>query len=68
METKKPWLSKTVIVNAVMGVVMAVAAFYPPAKVVSDFISAHAAEIGMVWGILNIILRAITKDKISLSE
>jgi hypothetical protein len=68
MPVKKPYLSKTIIINAIMGVVGAVAAFVPGAAVVSQFITNHAAEIGMVWGLINIVLRLITKDKISLSE
>lgn len=68
METKKPYLSKTIILNALLGVIAAVAAFVPAASVVSTFISAHAVEIGMGWSILNIILRAVTHNKISLED
>ena len=68
MPTKKPYLSKTIITNAILGVVGAVAAFVPGAAVVSQFITAHAAEIGMVWGLLNIVLRLITKEKIQLAD
>ncbi len=67
-ETKRPWQSKTLVVNAVLGVVAAVAVFLPGAQSVHDFITGHAAEIGMGWSILNIILRAVTKDKVALGD
>lgn len=65
---KKPWQSKTLVVNAVLGLVAAVALFVPGALVVKDFIVGHALEIGMGWSILNLALRAITKDAISLVD
>jgi len=68
MDSKKPWQSKTMVLNAIVGVVSAVALFVPGAEVVTQFLSAHAAEIGMVWGILNIVLRAVTKDRIGLID
>lgn len=68
MENKKPWTSKTIVVNAVLGIVAAVAVFMPGAQSFHDFITGHAAEIGMGWSILNIVLRTITKDKVSLSD
>lgn len=68
METKKPWQSKTVVLNAVVGLLAAVAAFVPAAAGAQAWIGAHAVEIGMGWSILNVVLRAVTKDKISLSE
>lgn len=67
-QVKKPYLSRTIIVNTLLGVISAVSLFVPAAAPVAEFIKSHAAEIGMVWGILNIILRAITKDKIQLQD
>lgn len=61
-ETKKPWLSKTIWLNLV-GAVLALV--YPPA---SAWLAAHAEiTLGFFAG-LNILLRLISKDKISLSE
>lgn len=68
METKKPWQSKTLVLNGVSGLVLFVALFLPQAHVVSDFISAHGVEVGVAWSVLNVLLRAITKDKISLVD
>lgn len=69
MENAKPaWQSKTMILNAIMGVITAVAVFVPGAEVVKDFLNAHMAEVGFVWSVLNLILRAITKDAIVLGE
>lgn len=61
-ETKKPWLSKTIWLNLV-GAVLALV--YPPA---SAWLAAHAEiTLGFFAG-LNVLLRLISKDKISLSE
>ena len=68
MENKKPWQSKTLVLNALMGLVACVALFVPAASVVSSFLSANAPLVGAVWAMLNIVLRAVTKDKISLGE
>ena len=68
METKKPWLSKTIVLNAIMGLAAAAAAFWPGASGVNTWMSANASLIAGVWAVLNIALRAITKDKIGLTE
>ncbi len=61
-ENKKPWLSKTIWLNLV-GAILALV--YPPA---SAWLAAHAdITLGFFAGI-NILLRLISKDKISLSE
>lgn len=60
--TKKPWQSKTLVVNFLMaaGVLL-----YPP---LSEWISAHPSELASAWAVLGILLRLVTKEKISLSE
>lgn len=68
MNTKKPWESKTILLNAILGILAALAAFFPAANVVTSFINAHMAQIGMVWGIVGMILRTITKDEIVLID
>lgn len=61
-DSKKPWLSKTIWLNLV-GAILALV--YPPA---SAWLAAHAEiTLGFFAG-LNILLRLISKDKISLSE
>jgi len=62
MDSKKPYQSKTILVNFV---VAAAALFYPPA---AQYISAHPAEVAALLSIVNILLRTVTKDRISLSE
>jgi len=68
METKKPWQSKTILLNGVFGLLAFVALFIPGAEGVHQLLVGHAAEITMAWSVLNIVLRAITKDKIALVD
>lgn len=67
-QTKKPWQSKTLVVNAVMGLMAFVALFWPGAEGIRQFIDTNAEGIAMVWAVLNMALRFITKEKLSLSE
>ena len=60
--TKKPWWSITLWTNAIAAVA---ALAYPPA---SEFISAHPQEVALIWSLLNMAIRLITKEKISLSN
>ena len=62
MEAKKWYLSKSVLVNLIMGLAMMVAVFSPS---VADFMKQYFAEAGLGWAFVNIILRAITKQEIS---
>lgn len=62
MEPKKWYLSKTILVNVLMGLAMIVAVFSPS---VSDFIKQYFAEAGTGWALVNIILRVITKEEIT---
>lgn len=59
---KKPWQSKTIILNFV---VAASALFYAP---VGEWINAHPTEVASLFAILNIVLRVVSKDKIGISE
>lgn len=68
MENKKPWFSKTIVVNAILGVLAAITVFVPAADMLKQFILNHAGEIGMGWSVLGIVLRLISKDKISLED
>ena len=59
----KPWyLSKTILVQILMGIAMIVAIFSPSA---GDFIKNYFGEIGSGWAIVNVILRVITKKEIA---
>lgn len=67
-DTKKPYESKTIIINAIIGLSMALSAFIPQLSGVKSFIETNAVMIGTVWSILGIALRAISKDKIVLTD
>ena len=61
-DSKKPWLSNTIWMNLI-GAVLALV--YPPA---SAWLAAHAdITLGFFAG-LNILLRLISKDKISIGD
>jgi hypothetical protein len=61
----KPWyMSKTILVNLMMGIGMIVGQFYPP---VQAMIQEYLGEAGTAWALINIILRLISKDKVSIS-
>ncbi len=68
MESKKPWLSKTIIINAIVGVALGLSPFIPSLAAVGEFFKNNAVLIGTAWSILNIALRTITKGKISLED
>ena len=62
MLTKKPYLSKTLIMNAVVAIL---ALAYPPA---AEFIKGNADSALAVLAALNMALRMVTKEKISLAD
>lgn len=68
MTTKAPWQSKTILFGAITAVLAAVAVFVPAAATLKALIDANAGAIGMVWGVLAIILRLVTKDKVQLGD
>lgn len=68
MNTKKPWQSKTILLNGVFGMLAFVAIFVPGAESIHQLLVNHAAEVTMAWSVLNIVLRAITKDAIQLTD
>jgi len=55
---KKWYLSKTVWVN----VVMLVAAVVPASQA---FLAQHFSEAGIGWSLINLVLRAITKEELT---
>lgn len=68
-QAKKPWESKTIILNAILGLAALIAAVNPQAsEAVKSFVSQNAAQIGMFWSVLGIILRMVTKDRVSLGD
>lgn len=67
-ESKKPWESKTIVIGAVSSVVSGVAMLVPHLSIITDWIGSHGAVIGMVWGVLAVLLRLVSKGSISLSD
>ena len=67
-QAKNPWQSRTMLLNGIFGLLAAVGLFVPGAEQVKLQIEAHATEIGMAWSLLNMALRAITKDAIQLKD
>ena len=68
MNSKKPWQSKTVWLNVIMGVSLALSSLVPGGLAVHDWVGAHMDLIGMVWAGANVVLRFISKDKLSLED
>lgn len=66
--TKKPWQSKTILLNVILALLGVAALFWPGAMGITDWIAANGALIGSVWGLLNVILRFVSKDTISLTD
>jgi hypothetical protein len=65
METVKPWWqSKIILVNLLMAIAGVIAVFKPE---VAAVIKEYSAESSALWAILNIVLRLITKDRVSIS-
>lgn len=59
--TKKPWLSKTYWTNVLVPLLAFIPGF-------SGYVQAHPEMVLMVFGAVNLVLRTITKDKISLED
>ena len=57
---KSPFLSKTLWLNAIAGLS---ALLFP---VVGEYISANPTLITTAWTVINLVLRLITKDKLTL--
>lgn len=68
MDTKKPWQSKTILLNGIVGMAGFIAMFIPQASGIQDFINHNAMAIGSVWSVLNVVIRFISKDKVSLTD
>lgn len=67
MESVKPWyLSKTMILNLLMAVLGVVAVFKPEvAEVVKGYLAPE--KLAIAWSVINIVLRIVTKDRVSIS-
>jgi uncharacterized membrane protein required for colicin V production len=61
MESKKPWQSKTVLVNVAAAIA---AAFYPP---VAEWIRTNPEAIATGFAVINLVLRLVTKNSIQIT-
>jgi hypothetical protein len=61
----KPWyLSKTILVQ-LLGAIAIIAGLFSPS--VGAFIKDNFSEVGAAWAIVNVVLRLVTKDQVSIS-
>ena len=67
-EGKKPWQSRTLVLNGVVGLCAAVGLFLPGALSISDWIAANGASVTLVWSLANMVLRVVTKEKVTLID
>lgn len=68
MEAKKWYQSKTVLLNVIVGVSVALVPAFPQLHVVSDFVAANSGTLAMVWAVAGIAIRFITKDRVNLFD
>lgn len=68
--TKKPWASKSILLNFVGLILSAVVLFFPQVSGIQAWLAdpTHLSIIGSIWGVLGIIFRFVSKDKIVLKD
>lgn len=65
---KNWYLSKTIWLNLIGGICVALAAILPGANSVQQWLVDNAALLGGAWSVLGVILRLISKDKVVLVD
>lgn len=68
MEGKVWYLSRTIWVNLILGILASVSVAWPHATFLQGWINDHMAIFSMGWSLAAMALRMITKDKIVLSD
>lgn len=69
METTKVWWkSKSILLSIVSGLAVTISAVFPAASAVTVFINNNTALIASVWAVLGIVFRAVSKDKVVLTD
>ena len=58
---KRPWQSKTLWANLVLGLASFASAWFPA---IGNFVS--PSSVGVVMGMVNMVLRMVTKDRIEM--
>lgn len=65
MDSSKPfYLSKTLWLQVIAVAVLLLSAKLPG---VADFLKTNFSEVGAGWAIVNVVLRLISKDQLSIS-
>lgn len=65
---KSPWQSKTILVNFAVMFVGALAIMVPSMVPVKAWIDANGVTIATALGVIGMILRVVSKDKIVLGD
>ena len=69
MENTKPWyLSKSILLSIVMGLLTTFAVVFPWATGAQAWLTTNQALVAGVWSVLGVIFRVISKDKIQLGD
>lgn len=63
--TKSWWQSKSIWLGILTGIAAALSPIVPS---LASYLSAHMAVIGVIWSVVAIVLRVVSKDKISLGD
>lgn len=67
-DTKKPWRSKTFVLNVVLGALGVLHYAFPEVLGLTHWLELNSGLVAMIWGGMNAALRCLTKDKISLTD
>ena len=68
MPAKSPLLSRTIWFGALTAILSGLAGLVPALAPVSAWLSANAALVGVIWGVLAVGLRLVTKGAVELGE
>jgi len=68
MADKKLFKSKTFWFSFLTGLVIALLPLFPVLTPVKDWMAGNSAVVGTVWTVLALIIRILTKDKITLVD
>ena len=65
--TKKPWESKVMLLNAIVGLAAFVSMFWSGAEFLPSYIASHPSEVALSFTLLNMVLRMF-KSNIVIGE
>lgn len=67
-EGKRWYNSKTILLNMVVGLALAIVPAVPGAESLAGWVNGNASVIGAIWSGLNIVLRFVTKERVKLFD